>query len=71
MTGTVECYSGYEYPERPYAFYWQEQRLEVEEILQTWHIPEGKRFRVRAEDRQVFELVYVESEDGWLINPIY
>lgn len=66
----VECYSGHEYTERPYAIYWQGQRLDIAEILQDWRIPEGKRFQVRTSDLQVFELVYRESDDDWFINRI-
>jgi hypothetical protein len=70
MAERVECYSGYEYPERPYAFHWQGQRMDVAKVLQSWRIPGGKRFQVQTEDRQVFELVYKESEDDWLIEQI-
>ena len=38
--------------------YWQGERLEVAEILETLAHPDGKRFRVRTPDGQVFELVY-------------
>jgi hypothetical protein len=70
MPERVECYSGYEYPERPYAFHWQDRRLEVSEVMQTWRTPQGKYFQVKTEDMQIFELVYKESEDDWLIVQI-
>jgi hypothetical protein len=68
MSDIVECYSGYEYPERPRAFHWQGQRMEVKAVLQTWRTPQGKRFRVQTENMQVFELVYIEPEDDWLVE---
>jgi hypothetical protein len=70
MAESVECYSGVEYPERPTAISYQGQRLEIAQVIQTWRVPEGKRFRVQTADMQVFELVYKESEDEWLITLI-
>jgi hypothetical protein len=54
----VECRSDTEYAERPVALYWQEQRLEIIEILSRWRTPDSKYFRVRTEDGQRFELIY-------------
>ncbi len=68
MTEIVECHSGHEYAERPTALYWDEERLEIEEIISRWRIPGGKRFRVRTEDGQVFELFYGELYDEWRIH---
>jgi hypothetical protein len=68
MSEKVACYSGSVYPERPTALYWRGQRLEVEKVLQAWHIPQGRRFRVQTTDYQVFELVYQQAEDDWLIS---
>jgi hypothetical protein len=70
MVDRVECYSGVEYPERPTAISYQGQRLEIAQVIQAWRIPEGKRFRVQTTDMQVFELVYKESENDWLITLI-
>jgi hypothetical protein len=68
MVDNVECYSGSVYPERPTALHWQGRRLEIAEVLQAWHLPSGRRFRVRTVDLQVFELVYRQAEDDWLIS---
>jgi len=63
----VRCYSGHEYAERPKALYWEGEWLEIEETLNRWQIPGGKRFRVRTKDDQVFELFYGELFDEWRI----
>jgi hypothetical protein len=63
----VECYSGSEYAERPRALYWQGERLEIAEIEESWLTPGGKRFRVRAGEGQVFELIYNLETDAWSI----
>jgi hypothetical protein len=70
MTERVECRSEIAYAERPTALYWQGQRLLVSDVLASWRVPEGVRFRVRAEDDQVFELVYNEAGDNWLVSLI-
>jgi hypothetical protein len=52
------------------ALYWEEHRLEVEQIEAEWRIPGGKRFRVRVQDGRKFELFYGELYDEWRINPV-
>lgn len=65
----VECHSGYEYAERPLALRWEGRRLEIEQVEAQWRIPGGKRFRVRAQTGQVFELLYGELSDQWRVHP--
>jgi hypothetical protein len=64
----VECHSGYTYGERPIAFQWEGQRLQVAEVEASWRQPGGRRFRVRTEDGRVFELFYGELYDEWRIH---
>ena len=64
----VECHSDSDYADRPTALYWNGQRLEVEAVEQQWRTPEGKWFRVRTKDGQVFELGYIEAEGEWRIT---
>jgi hypothetical protein len=64
----VECRSDSEYAERPIAFYWQEQRLEIIEIASRRRTPEGKGFRVRTKDDQIFELFYNETSADWQVQ---
>jgi len=66
----VECHSGSEYGEYPREFIWQGQHLEVVEVLQRWRTPDGKRFRLLAADRQVYELTYVELSQVWLVSSV-
>jgi hypothetical protein len=64
----VECRSDSEYAERPVALYWQEQRLEIVEILSRWRTQAGKGFRVRTADEQIFDLAYNEIAADWQIH---
>jgi hypothetical protein len=68
MPELVECHSGYEYAERPTAVWWQGERLEVAAVEAQWRISGGKKFRVRAVNGQVFELLYVELYDEWRVH---
>jgi hypothetical protein len=68
MPELVECHSGYEYAERPTAVWWQGDRLEVAAVEAQWRISGGKKFRVRAVNGQVFELLYVELYDEWRVH---
>jgi hypothetical protein len=67
----VECHSSNAYAERPLAFYWQGQRLEVEKILARWRTPTEICFRVLTSGGQgAFELHYDESADNWRIQSV-
>lgn len=67
-TEVVECYSGETYAERPLAFHWQGERLEIVQIETRWQSPEGRYFRVRVMDGHVFDLFYHEALDEWKIT---
>ena len=70
---TVECYSGYKANERPVAFVFQGERLEISEILDRWYEggiepdrPIVDYFKVRA-DGEVFILGYEPETDEWSV----
>ncbi|MGA2113029.1 MAG: hypothetical protein ABSG98_12935 [Anaerolineales bacterium] len=69
MSWPVECHSGYEYAERPEAFHWEGQWLQIEAIEGEWRVPDGKRFRVRTQGGRIFELLYAERHDEWRVQP--
>lgn len=66
--GEVECYSGYEYAEKPVAFYYEGHRLEVKEIEARWRTPSGRVFCVRSSDGRRFELFYDQQQDQWRVT---
>ena len=65
----VECYSGHEYAERPLAFTWQGERMKVDKIVAEAVTPNGKSFKVTAENGQQFTLRYDQQNDCWMISP--
>lgn len=70
MRQLVECRSDYTYAQRPLALIWENQRLEVTEVLASWRTPQGLYFRVRVQDGKCFELRYQESGEEWQIHPL-
>ena len=68
MSDLVECHAGYTYPEHPIALFWKEMRLEITQILNEWHEPENKCFRVQTSDQKIFNLFYNLAEDKWRIK---
>ena len=70
MPDTVICRSDHGYIGLPLAFYWQEQRLEVAEVLVQNHTPTGYWFRVRNAEFGIFELNYDLDSDQWSVHQI-
>jgi len=68
MGDLVECRSDLNFADTPLAFYWEDQRLVVEDILARWLTPQGRGFRVKAGGDQQYELFYNEAEDEWRIR---
>jgi len=68
MISLVECRSETEYAERPVAIFRRGERLEIDRILSYWRAPDGKWFRVIAEDGEVYKLNYDETLDEWFIH---
>jgi hypothetical protein len=65
----VICYSGYKYAERPLAFFYEEQRLEVDGVQSEWASPSGRGFKVLTRDGRCFKLYYDELGDQWQVSP--
>lgn len=70
MVDLVECRSDFEYAQRPVAFYWQGQRLEVIELISQIQTPAGYSFRVRSEEHGIFELNYDLITDQWSVQQL-
>jgi hypothetical protein len=66
----VECHAGHAYAQRPTAFWWEGERLEVEAIEAEWRSPEAKHFRVKILNGAIFELIYQQASDHWRIEQI-
>lgn len=65
---TVECHSGHTYAQRPIAFWWEDERLEIEAIEAEWRSPTEKHFRVKTQQGAVYEVIYDQASDAWQIR---
>lgn len=70
MPARVECRSDHAYPGHPLAFYWQEQRIEVDQVLAENRSPRGYSFHVSTQDRGVFVLDYDMQTDQWSVQQL-
>ena len=61
MRMQVECYAGRIADERPVRFRLDSHEYMVEEVLDQWHGPEHKYFKVRADDGNVYILRHQTS----------
>lgn len=68
MSDPVACLSGGAYADRPVAVRWDEQWVRIETIIERWRTPQGKGFRVRADEGQIFNLFYDEPHDSWRVE---
>ena len=71
----VECYSGFKANERPVAFTYQGERLEIQEIVDRWYEggldssrPVIDYSKVRAVDGKVYLLRYQSELDAWSLS---
>ena len=70
MADRVECRSDHDYIGHPLAFYWQDKRLVVAEVLVQIRTPHGYSFQVRNRDFGIFELIYDTSTDEWSVYQV-
>jgi hypothetical protein len=64
----VTCRSGHEFAERPTAFIWEGEHLQIDRIVARWRMLYGKRFLVRTLDDRIFTLAFFEPSASWQIE---
>ena len=65
FTVEVECYAGYRGEEEPRRFRFGERTIEVEEMLDRWHGPDYRYFKLQGDDGAAYILRLDESADRW------
>lgn len=60
----VECYEGYRAEQEPLRFEIGGRWLEVAEILDRWHGPDHRYFKLRADDGGVY-ILRQQDPRGW------
>jgi hypothetical protein len=61
----VECHAGFRGEEEPRAFWLDERRLPVADVVDRWLDPRHRYFKVRAEDGRQFVLRHDPASDDW------
>jgi hypothetical protein len=71
----VECHAGVKADETPRRFRWEEQAIEVEEVVDRWHQvesrpewPRADYFKVRGVDRREYLLKHDLESDEWYLG---
>jgi len=68
MKSPVEFHSSYAYAQRPTIIIWEGERVKVEIVLSEWRSPEGKNFRIKAENGRIFDLIYDMVVENWQVQ---
>jgi hypothetical protein len=61
MAIRVECYAGYQGDQEPLAFWLGERRLAVHAVVDRWFAPMQRRFKVDADDGNMYVLRHDET----------
>ena len=71
----VECYAGAKADETPRRFTWEEQTIDVGEVLDRWHQvesqpewPRADYCKVRAADKREYLLKHDLESDEWFLG---
>ncbi len=65
LTVRAECYAGHRGEETPRAFWLNDRRVEVAEVLDRWLAPDHRYFKVRGDDGDVYILRHDPRADRW------
>lgn len=68
MSPLVECHSGYEYTERPIAFWAADVRHDVSRIVKEWNDPNGKHFLVEDTGGDIYQLDHWNEISEWQVQ---
>ena len=70
----VKTKAGYRSAERPVAFFYHDQRYDIEEVIDRWYEggidprrPIMTYFKVHTNDGQIFLLRYNQKRDVWAL----
>ena len=70
MIGVVHCHSGFRYAEKPVSFEYSGEPYKIDQILSEGKSAHGYQFTVITHQKSMFQLLYDETQEQWLINPI-
>ena len=69
MKKIVQCHSDFRYAEKPVSFQFAGETYKINRILSEWKSEDGYQFMVFTEQKNIFQLLYDEAQEQWLIKP--
>jgi len=68
MNITVTCHAGYRGEERPLSFSMDNREHIIQEILDSWHGPDYRYFKVRDDRSDTYILRHDEYRHTWSLD---
>ncbi len=65
ITVSVECHSGYRGDETPRRFFLGKKRIEVAEVVDCWHGPDHRYFKLLGDDGCTYILRHDQGAGFW------
>lgn len=66
----VDCYAGYRGEETPRRFDVDGRRVEVLEVVDRWHGPDYRYFKVKGDDGASYILRHDETGERWELTAV-
>jgi hypothetical protein len=61
----VECYASHRGDQTPRVLYIDERKVFVEEVMDTWHGPDHRYFKLKGDDGDVYVIRQDTTSGGW------
>ena len=66
----VRCYAGYQAEETPRSFSFDDQEIEMTEVVDRWRTPDQRYFKVKGNDRRLYVLRHDIASGEWELTTI-
>jgi hypothetical protein len=70
VNGIVHCHSDFRYAEKPVSFEFTGDTYKIDRIVSEWKSVNGYQFTVLTEQKFIFQLLFDETQEQWLIKQI-
>jgi hypothetical protein len=61
----VECYASHRGDQTPRVLYIDERKVFVEEVMDTWHGPDHRYFKLKGDDGDVYVIRQDTTSGSW------
>jgi len=70
VIGIVHCHSGFRFAEKPVSFEYTGTLFKIDRVLSEGKSMNGYQFTVLTDQKSLFQLLFDETKEQWLIKPI-